>query len=519
MIDVQTKTLLDRSILLSTLLSKCSKSCIKVSALVEHALLGEALQRAISSLEIKLKNVFVSETQLHQTFGSSCEYEALQESSDELVLTIACDSNQSLDKVDRIRYSPDCFGQDMLVLTQAQIQAILSCLLPGNLTLVSGACRTGKATIAGIILENLRIQPDSGKTLLISHSEARLEYIFDIARNVSGLEDSRHYFIWNQDSNANQLERCMRDILAVRQRLLGKVFELVKTLPDSLDAETLSSSCEIASTFFACVILPRIKAFLRDVSDASSASEFNLRFPFKDYFDIEFTADSGIENLELAQVLFQRIYRLFEEIAEVRPFEILNQTQDQLEFITNNFSHVLAVSARKLVHLLNSRNFKFRFTNVIFDEAHLIPDADSLLVLLSSSQLQIERLILLGDSAQARLPLYPENLALSSQAINGVSLFNRLRQSNQNVIELNTQFSISGALVDAYRAFYGNLRDNLDDSALAANPGFAFPCQFVSVTPQETLKPRIDRGETWFSQNPSEAEFVSSLALYLCLIG
>ena len=275
-------------------------------------------------------------------------------------------------------YPEDIAPNNTVRYTATQIEAIRSGTHPG-LTMIVGPPGTGKTDVAVQIIVNLYHNYPSQKILIVTHSNAALNDLFEkiMQRDVA----PRH--LLRLGSGELELRETLSSAGAGGQgRGQGEVFSkqgrvnwsLTRRLQLLAQVQRLStsiqvvgdvgSSCETAAYFHLQYIQSRIEKFYIDVSIAavamgktnsvdiasSSSSSSNDRsrdrddtmminmerqksirdlFPFSSFFsDVMATlfSDDGVDwdhDLEAAKGCFTHINRIFEELADYRAFELL----------------------------------------------------------------------------------------------------------------------------------------------------------------------------------------------------
>jgi len=274
-------------------------------------------------------------------------------------------------------YPEDIAPNNTVRYTATQIEAIRSGTHPG-LTMIVGPPGTGKTDVAVQIIVNLYHNYPSQKILIVTHSNAALNDLFEkiMQRDIA----PRH--LLRLGSGELELRETLSSAGAGGQgRGQGEVFSkqgrvnwsLTRRLQLLAQVQRLStsiqvvgdvgSSCETAAYFHLQYIQSRIEKFYIDVSIAaaamgktnsvdiaSSSSSNNDRsrdrddtmminmerqksirdlFPFTSFFSDVMTtlfSDDGVDwdhDLEAAKGCFTHINRIFEELADYRAFELL----------------------------------------------------------------------------------------------------------------------------------------------------------------------------------------------------
>ena len=210
--------------------------------------------------------------------------------------------------------------------------------------MIVGPPGSGKTDVAVQIICNLYRSYPSQKILVVAHSNAALNDIFEkiryretvnprhMLRLGSGSED---LFSGTEDfSRAGRVNHS----LARRIELLEQVQTLGRILGVIGD---VGSSCETAEYFFLEQIKPKIETFksLVGVDNSSKISCTKDVFPFTAYFDaVEpnlsplFTGNE-VQDIKIAYRYLEYVNELFVELREYRAFELLRSMGQRGDYI------------------------------------------------------------------------------------------------------------------------------------------------------------------------------------------
>ncbi|KAJ3096445.1 hypothetical protein HDU96_000766 [Phlyctochytrium bullatum] len=223
---------------------------------------------------------------------------------------------------------------------------------------------------------------------------------------------------------------------------------------------------------------------------------------------------------------YEHIKEIFEELEEIRAFELLRNNHDRSNYLLVKEARIIALTCtyaalkrRELIAL------GFRYDTVVMEESAQILEVEAFIpfVLQSASpetgKSRLQRAVLIGD--QHQLPPIVKNIAISRYGNMEQSLFSRLLRLGVPSITLDRQGRCRKDLCDLFRWRYKTLEDLADgrihDSFAKSNPGFAFDYQFVNV------EAFTGQGETepvpYFYQNLGEAEYVVAVFQYMRLLG
>ncbi|ORX82702.1 P-loop containing nucleoside triphosphate hydrolase protein, partial [Anaeromyces robustus] len=469
--------------------------------------------------------------------------------------------------------------------TPTQVEAIHSGTSPG-LTMIVGPPGTGKTDVAVQIISNIYHNYPEQHTLLVTHSNQALNQLFEkiveldinpchLLRLGHGEEELNIEGAgsWGKYGRVNSY-------LEKRLELLAKVDKLAKSL--NIPGEH-GYTCETASYFYQYHIVniwetyhhPLIQIAKQnnntnsntntnnnnnntkntkntknnnkkskkktnktdnnnnDDDDNNNENSIGKRedvvedFPFKKFFEDApqplFPENITFEEaLEIAEGCFYHIRKIFEQLDEIRAFELLRTNSDRANYllvkeakiVTMTCTHA-ALKRRELVAL------GFKYDNVIMEESAQILEVETFIPLLLQSsddegESRLKRVILIGDHNQ--LPPVVKNMAFQKYGNMEQSLFTRFIRLGVPYIELDQQARARSSIAELYRWKYRQLGD-LDailnqPEFLFANPGFAYDYQFIDVKEGQESEPI-----PYFYQNVNEAEMVVATFQYMRILG
>ncbi|KAK4068225.1 uncharacterized protein Triagg1_7468 [Trichoderma aggressivum f. europaeum] len=427
-------------------------------------------------------------------------------------------------------YPIDAPKQNTVRFTPAQIEAIMSGSQPG-LTVVVGPPGTGKTDVATQIINNIYHNFPTQKTLLIAHSNQALNQLF--AKIIALDIDERHLLRLGHGEEDLDTEGSfskygrVESFLDNRDRFLYEV----KKLAASLGAPGAhENSAETAGYFNAAYVEPAWAKFLLVVeSGASTASDIVQNFPFHSYFSdapqplFPQEADRA-QVLGIAQGCYRHISKVFSELADIRPFEILRREKDKANYLLTNEARIIAMTT---THAAIRRGeiaaLGFHYDNVIMEEAAQITEIETFIPLAMQKpidgKLPLQRIVLCGDHFQ-NSPVI-QSLAFRHYANLEQSLFSRLVRLGVPTVTLDQQGRARPSIAKLYEWRYPKL-DNLPDvqtnpEFLRANAGFKYDFQFINVP---NYKGRGEAEPTpHFIQNLGEAEYAVAIYQYMRLLG
>ncbi|KAJ5734268.1 CWF11 family [Penicillium malachiteum] len=427
-------------------------------------------------------------------------------------------------------YPVDTRKHNTVRFTPAQVEAVASGTQPG-LTVIVGPPGTGKTDVATQIINNLYHNFPKERTLLIAHSNQALNQLFQkiIALDI----DERHLLRLGHgeeeldtDSNYSKYGR-VESFLDNRNHYLSEVMRLAA----SIRAEGAhGNSCETAGYFNTVYIQPAWAKFWdRAESEQTSTEDILSSFPFYEYFSNApqplFQADASKETiLDVAAGCQRHIERIFTELEDIRPFEILRQPRDKANYLLLKEARVIAMtSTHAAMRRQEIADLGFHYDNVVMEEAAQITEIESFIPAalqnMKNGELPLKRVVLCGDHFQ-NSPII-QNLAFRQYAHFEQSLFLRLARLGVPVITLDKQGRCRPSIAELFRWRYQELGDLPSVETVPefkqANAGFQFDYQFINVPDYQGNGEREPTPH--FIQNLGEAEYAVALYQYMRLLG
>ncbi|KAL8953931.1 MAG: hypothetical protein Q9222_000218 [Ikaeria aurantiellina] len=421
-------------------------------------------------------------------------------------------------KVNRVRFTP------------VQVDAIMSGSQPG-LTVIVGPPGTGKTDVATQIISNLYHDFPSQRTLLIAHSNQALNQLFQKITNLD--IDERHLLRLGHGEEDLETDTSYSKHGRVESFLdnRGHFLSEVSRLAADLEAPGAhGNSCETAGYFNSVYVLPAWSKFW-DLADEpqSSSSDIIEAFPFHQYF---FNAPQPLfpptalrdQILDVARGCQRHIKRIFTELEDIRPFEILRTSRDKANYLLIKEARIIAMtSTHAAIRRQEIADLGFHYDNVIMEEAAQITEIENFVPLTlqnaKDGQLPLQRVVLCGDHLQ-NSPII-QNLAFRQFANLEQSLFLRLVRLGVPTINLDRQGRARPSIAELYKWRYPNLTNlpNVLSEAEynCANAGFRYEYQFIDVPDYK------DNGELQpvphYFQNLGEAEYAVAIFQYMRLLG
>jgi intron-binding protein aquarius len=427
-------------------------------------------------------------------------------------------------------YPIDAPKLNQVRFTPAQIEAIISGTQPG-LTVVVGPPGTGKTDVATQIINNIYHNFPQQRTLLIAHSNQALNQLF---QKIVALDiDERHLLRLGHgeeeldtESNFSKHGR-VESFLENRDRYLVEVDRLAANFAAP---GAHGSSAETAGYFNSVYVLPAWKRFQQAVQAPDVTAETILdAFPFHQYFSnapqplFPLGADTATLK-DIATGCYNHIAKIFTELADVRPFEILRRDRDKANYLLTNEARIIAMtSTHAAMRRREIASLGFHYDNVIMEEAAQITEIENFIPLAmqkpKNGAMPLQRVVLCGDHFQ-NSPVI-QNLAFRQYANLEQSLFSRLVRLGVPVISLDQQGRARPSIAALYQWRYAQL-GNLPLVQTApefqtTNAGFRYEYQFINVPDYK------GRGESeptpHFIQNLGEAEYAVAIFQYMRLLG
>jgi intron-binding protein aquarius len=427
-------------------------------------------------------------------------------------------------------YPADAPKLNAVRFTPAQIEAITSGTQPG-LTVVLGPPGTGKTDVATQIISNIYHNFPDQRTLLVAHSNQALNQLF---QKIMALDiDERHLLRLGhgeedlQTNTSYSKHGRVESFLERGQYYLSEVDRLAKNFGAP---GAHSSSCETADYFNLVYVKPAWTQYWDSVSsEEASVEQIVAEFPFRDYFSnapqplFPPTADRT-QILDIAQGCYNHVKKIFTELEDIRPFEILRNPRDKANYLLVKEARIIAMtSTHAAMRRQEIANLGFHYDNVIMEEAAQITEVENFIPLAlqnpQNGELPLQRIVLVGDHLQ-NSPII-QNLAFRQYANLEQSLFQRLVRLGVPTIALDQQGRARASLAELYKWRYPKL-DNLPSVLSSpefqiANAGFKYDYQFIDVPDykgkgEQEVAPHV-------LANEGEAEYAVAIFQYMRLLG
>jgi len=427
-------------------------------------------------------------------------------------------------------YPSDLPKENRVRFTPAQVEAVVSGTQPG-LTVIVGPPGTGKTDVATQIINNIYHDFPSQRTLLIAHSNQALNQLF---QKIIKLDiDGRHLLRLGQgegdleaDESYSKLGR-VDSFFENRAHFLAEVNRIAANFGAP---GAHGTSCETAGYFNSVYVLPALQKFWAFAYESvASVPEIVSSFPFHHYFHDApqplFPPNSSKDSiLTIAKGCQRHIDKIFTELEDIRPFEMLHNNRDKTNYLMIKEARIIAMtSTHAAMRRQEISDLGFHYDNVVMEEAAQITEIENFIPLALQNpkygEVPLQRIVLCGDHLQ-NSPVI-QNMAFRQYANLEQSLFLRLVRLGVPTINLDRQGRARSSIADLYKWRYlklDNLPNVLQESEyLQANAGFRYEYQFIDV-PNYKGKGESQPSPHFF-QNLGEAEYAVAIYQYMRLLG
>ncbi|KIW08100.1 uncharacterized protein PV09_01038 [Verruconis gallopava] len=427
-------------------------------------------------------------------------------------------------------YPTDAPKLNSVRFTPVQIEAISSGTQPG-LSIIVGPPGTGKTDVAVQIINNIYHNFPNQRTLLVAHSNQALNQLF---QKIMALDiDERHLLRLGHGEEELETDVSFSKygrVDSFLERGAGYLAE-VNRLAANLGAPGAhGNSCETADYFNQVYVKPIWTKYWDTVRQPETTVEQVMEsFPFHSFFSNApqpiFPQGATKEEItEIVQGCYRHIEKIFTELEDIRPFEVLRRERDKANYLLIKEARVIAMtSTHAAIRRQEIADLGFNYDNVIMEEAAQITEIESFIPLaLQNSKdgnLPLQRVVLIGDHLQ-NSPII-QNLAYRQYANLEQSLFLRLVRLGVPSITLDQQGRARQSIAELYTWRYPTLTSLpsvlTNPEYQTANAGLRYDYQFIDVPDYK------GKGEAeptpHFIQNLGEAEYAVALFMYMRLLG
>lgn len=427
-------------------------------------------------------------------------------------------------------YPVDAPKLNKVRFTPAQVNAIVSGTQPG-LTVIVGPPGTGKTDVATQIISNIYHNFPNERTLLVAHSNQALNQLF---QKIIGLDiDERHLLRLGHGEEELETEASYSKYGRVDSFLENRAGYLaeVDRLAASIGAEGAhGNSCETAGYFNTVYIQPAwVKFWDQADSETSSSEDIIKSFPFHSFFSNApqplFRHDAPKEEIrDVAAGCQRHLAKLFSELEDIRPFEILRQQRDRANYLLIKEARIIAMtSTHAAMRRQEISKSGFHYDNVIMEEAAQVTEIESVIPFAlqktKNGELPLKRVVLCGDHLQ-NSPIV-QNIAFRQYANFEQTLFLRLVRLGVPTINLDQQGRARPSIAELFKWRYERLGTlpTVENGAefKSANAGFKYDYQFINVPDYQGVGER--EPSPHFIQNLGEAEYAVAIFQYMRLLG
>jgi len=218
-----------------------------------------------------------------------------------------------------------------------------------------------------------------------------------------------------------------------------------------------------------------------------------------------------------AEAKFLFVIRLFEELEEYRPLELLKlRLMKQAKIVAMSCTHATIAMSRLI-------QMGFQYDTIIMEEAGQMTEVETFIpMLLQQGKTDVDiarlkRICLIGDHTQ--LPPIVKSIAFARFSNLDRSLFARLIEFEVPHIQLNRQGRTRPEIADLFRWKYNNNLGDLQNviSSPEYKTRFVYTNQLINIDDYD------GKGETtptaYYYQNIGEAEYAVALFQFMIMIG
>ena len=427
-------------------------------------------------------------------------------------------------------YPTDAPRTNQIRFTPAQVEAIIAGSQPG-LTVIVGPPGTGKTDVATQIINNIYHNFPEQRTLLVAHSNQALNQLFQkiIALDI----DERHLLRLGHGEEDLETDVSYSKhgrvelFLENRARYLAEVDRLAANFGAP---GAHGNSCETAGYFNSVYVKPAWAKYCDLALSAEATATVAVEaFPYHEYFQDApqplFPPGASKERiLDIASGCQRHIDRIFSELEDIRPFELLRTARDKANYLLVKEARIVAMtSTHAAMRRHEIASLGFHYDNVVMEEAAQITEIENFIPLAlqnpKNGELPLQRVVLCGDHLQ-NSPIV-QNLAFRQYANLEQSLFLRLVRLGVPTINLDQQGRARPSIAELYKWRYKQL-GNLPvvETALEfkqANAGFHYDYQFIDVPHYKGVGEMEPTPH--FIQNLGEAEYAVAIYQYMRLLG
>ena len=413
-----------------------------------------------------------------------------------------------------------------LRFTKQQVSAIIKSLNPG-MQLIVGPPGTGKTDVCVEIARQLLQNYPSEKIIIITHSNAALNDIFEKIYNsgvisqeeIVRLGSGEKHLNLNADFSKNGR---INHLLEKRIQYLAEVKKITKDIGLDMDTEF---TCETAEVFFISQIQSRWDDFISNLKQgkySANLDKIEKHFPFSAYIkrrksdqSWQMFPDRDIPNIEtMANYYYKFLTETFQVLRDCRFQELIRSHKRRCDYLVNQFVRIVAMTSTHSI--LKHEEFlsaNFHAGTIIVEEAGQLLDFETIAATTYTKYLK--RMILLGDDNQ--LPPIVKNKLFQNMVNLQQSLFVRLLKLGYPCVTQKDQGRTRPEILELFKWKYEKLESlphiMTEEVFQVPNRGFLHNYQLINVNSQEYSP------SPYFYQNLEEAEYAVSLYMYMIMKG
>ena len=289
--------------------------------------------------------------------------------------------------------------QNQVRFTPTQAEAIYS---GSNLGLTAVTGESGTLEVAIQTMANLYHNYSEQHTVVITENEQILDEVFE---RLQALDIDPVHLVrlgHGEKEMTSPYSKFGRISAALERRLslLSEVDRLAKSL--KINGEH-GATCETAKYFYPVHVVPRWEAYIEKASQSQSLEDINDWFPFTAFFadapkPIFTEAVDQTTAIKAAKDSYHYIEKLFKQLDEMRPFELLKSVQHRGNYVVSKAKIVAMTSATCSLKRRELLDIGFKYDNLIVVEAKDIPEIETFVSLsLQKTTNHLKRFVLIGQ--------------------------------------------------------------------------------------------------------------------------
>lgn len=152
----------------------------------------------------------------------------------------------------------------------------------------------------------------------------------------------------------------------------------VDRLSQSLNIEGAhGSTCETAGYFYSMHVLPTWDSYIAAAKEIATTEALEQKFPFAVYFSTApqplFTSDMAYDDaLAVAEGCFRHLEKMFTELEDIRPFELLRTGTDRANYLLTKEAKIIAMTCTHAALKVNYNNKTDRTHSICLQSTNAI---------------------------------------------------------------------------------------------------------------------------------------------------